>query len=381
MKFLLFSFIILFLSSAHAKVWIGKNTDKSIYNFRNCTHELLNPNLGADIFKINCPTQKKIENVEENIEWKIFNSPYIAPNDERLSDQWGLELMNVPLFWQNFSVGNSDIKVAVIDTGINYLHPDLQNNLAANTKEIPDNGIDDDNNGYIDDYYGWNAALKNGNPMDKFFHGTHVAGIIGASSNNEIGIVGINWKVSLIPIKFVDDEGGGSTETAIRAIDYAVLRGVKIINASWGGPKSSPLLEEVISRCRDKGILFIAAAGNETTDNDKVPSYPANYQLDNIISVASIDLHKDLSWFSNWGAKTVHVAAPGESILSTVGGSRYGFKDGTSMAVPHISGAAALLWSIHPDWDYRQIKNYILGHCQVDKKHDIPVICQGYFSF
>jgi subtilisin family serine protease len=138
----------------------------------------------------------------------------------------------------------------------------------------------------------------------------------------------------------------------------------------------------VIARTEAKGILFIAAAGNETVDNDKLPTYPANYSLDNIISVAAIDDHKDLSWFSNWGEKSVHVSAPGESILSTTTGYKhYGYKDGTSMAAPHITGAAALLWAAHPDWNYLQVKDYILGHCQVDKLKIIPVQCQGYFSF
>lgn len=383
MKTFILFYTIFFLNSAYSNIWIVKSSQiSSLYQLVNygCSYTLLNPHLGADIYEAQCPASASLINAEKSKIWKIFSN-YSVPNDPRITDQWALEIMNVSAFWKKYTTGDNKILVAVVDTGVNYLHPDLQNNLAINTKEIPNNGIDDDGNGFIDDYYGWDGAKNIGDPMDKIDHGTHVAGIIGASTDNGIGVAGINWNVGIIPVKFIDDQGGGSTESAIRSIDYAVARGVKIINASWGGSDESPLLQEIINRCQSKGILFVAAAGNETADNDKVPLYPANFPLDNIISVASIDLHKDLSWFSNWGEKTVDVAAPGESIISTVGGIGYGYKDGTSMATPQITGAAALLWSAHPDWNYLDIKKYILGHCKVDKEHIIPVLCKGYFSF
>lgn len=378
---------IFFSYFAHADTWIVKSPKKlSLRTLRTkgCSYRLLNPHIGSDIYSAKCPEFISVSNAERNHIWKPFslqNKYDIGTNDPRNIDQWGLDTMNVPAFWKKFSTGDSRVRVAIIDTGINYNHEDLKNNLMINTGEIPDNGIDDDKNGYIDDFYGWNAGNNSSDPMDKFDHGTHVAGIIGASTNNNIGISGVNWNVSMIPIKFTNDDGSGSTESAISAIDYAVARGAQIINASWGGSEHSPLLEETFGRCRALGILVIAAAGNETADNDKVPSYPANFPLDNIISVTAIDINRDLSWFSNWGEKTVHIAAPGESILSTVANNRYGYKDGTSMAVPHITGAAALLWSIHPKWTYIDIKNHLLSHCVVDKAHPIPVVCQGYFSF
>lgn len=371
----------IFLSSAQATTWIVKAPKKlslQLLSRKGCTYDLLNPNLGADIFEVRCPEKTYLPHAETSKIWKFFS---IEPTDPMIKDQWGLELINVRSFWQNFTVGDRRIKVAVIDSGLNYLHEDLQANWEINIKEIPDNGIDDDGNGYVDDYYGWDAAKNSNNPMDVFEHGTHVTGIIGASSNNDMGITGMNWNVSIIPIKFIDDQGGGRTEAAIRAIDYAVSRGAKIVNMSWGGTSRSPLLEETMERCRAKGMLFIAAAGNESKDNDLVPSYPASYPLDNVISVAAINLHQELSWFSNWGEKSVHIAAPGESILSTTGGNRYGYKDGTSMAAPHITGAAALIWAAHPDWNYLAVKNYLLSHCVVNDSQKIPVICQGYFSF
>ena len=374
--FLLFSTI----APAQSETWLVKTSEKKIHN---CSYDLLNPNLGADIYAVNCSKSQNFLNAEKNNNWKLFTRPNktaIEVKDPMFNDQWGLGLININSFWKNQTTGDRRIKVAVIDSGLNYRHEDLQVNLDINTNEIPNNGIDDDGNGYIDDYFGWNAADNSSDPMDDFDHGTHVSGIIGASSNNDIGIAGMNWNVSLIPVRFVDNHAGGRTEAAIRAIDYSVARGAKIVNMSWGGTTRSPLLEEIIKRCREKGVLFIAAAGNEAKNNDDTPTWPASFPLDNIISVAAINLHKELAWFSNWG-KSVHIAAPGESILSTTGENRYGFKDGTSMAAPHITGAAALIWSSHPNWNYLEVKNYILNHCVTDRLTKIPVLCQGYFSF
>lgn len=374
-------------TNAHSSTWLVKSpTGSDFFKLKagSCRSNLLNPHLGKDIFEVICPNNVHPINAEISRAWKIFSQDkksYVEPRDPLNSDQWGLEAMNIRSFWQGVTTGDKRIKVAVIDTGINYLHEDLQSNLAINTNEIPKNGIDDDGNGYIDDYYGWDAAKNSSNPTDELEHGSHVAGVIGATSNNDLGITGINWNVSIIPIKFIDEQGGGRTEAAIRAIDYAVVRGAQIINMSWGGTSRSPLLEEVMERCRAKGILFIAAAGNESRDNDLTPTYPASYPLDNVVSVAAINLHRELSWFSNWGQKSVHVAAPGESILSTTGGNRYGYKDGTSMAVPHITGAAALVWSAHPEWNYLEVKKFIINHCAIDNAVKVPVQCQGYFSF
>lgn len=382
----------------NAQAWVAQATNSDQlkkYLPANCTIELLNPHLDRDLFLVNCPTgvphhilETKTKNwikIEPSLKYKVSAVPGHSYNSElsdpQSHDQWALEYMKIQKYWNEKSYGNPNIKVAVIDTGIDYTHEDLQENLAFNTGEIPNNQIDDDHNGFIDDYYGWNAFDQNPDPMDTNKHGTHIAGVIGASTNNNMGVAGINWKVSLIPIKFFGSHDEASTESAIRAFDYAIARGTKIINVSWGGNENSPLLQKAMEECRNRGVLIVVAAGNETADNDKVPSYPGNFPLDNIISVASIDWHGDLSWFSNWGQNTVHIAAPGESILSTIYGNKYGFMEGTSMAAPQITGAAALIWSNNPNWNYLDVKKYLLEHCIESPTLKEAVQCKGYFSF
>lgn len=241
------------------------------------------------------------------------------------------------------TTGSRNVVIAVIDTGIDYNHPDLKNNMWVNVNEIPGNGIDDDNNGYIDDIHGWNAALNNGNPMDGNDHGTHCAGTIGAEHNNGIGVAGVMNEVSLMAVKFLTDSGSGSLADAVEAIDYATKMNVDIMSNSWGGGGFSQALEDSIKAARDRGILFVAAAGNDGTNNDTRPSYPANYQVENVISVASHTHADALSSFSCFGARTVHVAAPGSNVLSTTPGDSYQVFSGTSMATPHTSGVLGLL--------------------------------------
>lgn len=389
---------LLFVSPSHADTqkWIVRLNDSAFGGapaLAGCKTEVLNPNLGADLLAVECPERDRalfksslkdggIAAIERNAVWTLPASAEAEePTDELMHDQWALDAMNVRSFWENESRGDARVIVALIDSGVDYTHEDLQSALAVNAGEIPGNYLDDDGNGYVDDVYGWDSYQKSGDVMDVFNHGTHVAGIIGATVNNRIGIAGLNWNVSIVPVKMFGPRGEATTEGAIRALDYAVSRGARIINISWGGSKSSPLLKEAFERCREKGILFVAAAGNESADNDKVPTYPASFGIDNIISVAAVSLHDELSWFSNWGLTSVHVAAPGESILSTMKNHRYGFKEGSSMAVPHIVGAAALLWSAHPDWTYTQVRDYILSHCKPLPTLKDKVACQGYFRF
>lgn len=239
--------------------------------------------------------------------------------------------------------GDKKVVVAVIDTGIDYNHPDLKNNMWINEKEIPGNGIDDDSNGYVDDVYGWNANAKNGDPMDGNDHGTHCAGTIGAEHNNGLGVAGVMGEVSLMAVKFLSDEGSGSLADAVVAIDYATKMNVDIMSNSWGGGGFSKALEDSIKAAKDKGIVFVAAAGNDGTNNDSRPTYPANYQVDNVISVASHTAQDNLSSFSCFGKRTVHVAAPGSNVLSTTPGGEYKVFSGTSMATPHVSGVIGLL--------------------------------------
>jgi subtilisin family serine protease len=291
------------------------------------------------------------------------------PNDPGFSYLHGLENgsgydIDAPEAWDT-TTGSDAPVVAVIDTGIDYLHEDLAQNMWRNSGEIPDNGIDDDGNGVVDDVHGYNAVANSGDPMDDHYHGTHCAGTIGAAGNNGIGITGVNWRVKLMGVKFLNSQGSGGSVEELRSYDYVLRmkqRGVKIvaISASYGGGGANEIALEYIRRLGDAGVLFIAAAGNESENNDDNPSYPANYPVENVISVAAVDQSGDLASFSNYGQHTVDIAAPGVSIISTVPGSQYGELSGTSMATPHVSGVAALLASAGPNRSWLDIRNAIL---------------------
>jgi subtilisin family serine protease len=264
--------------------------------------------------------------------------------------------------WDSFTGSPEDILVGVIDTGIDYLHPDLIDNIWKNPGEIPDNGIDDDGNGFIDDYYGWDFAYDDKDPSDGYGHGTHCSGTIAGKGNNGIGVTGVMWDAKVMAIKFLDDYGSGSTSDAIDAVNYATIMNVNVTNNSWGGGGYSQALEEAIA----SSGLFIAAAGNDyLSDNDIYPSYPASYTLDNVIAVAATDHNDDLAYFSNYGLNSVDLGAPGQEIMSTVPNNGYELYSGTSMATPHVTGAVALLWSNNPTLGSTEVKNAILQ--SVDK--------------
>lgn len=246
--------------------------------------------------------------------------------------------------------------IAVIDTGVDINHQDLINNIYTNPGEIPNNGIDDDGNGYIDDVHGYNFNGKNADPMDNHSHGTHCAGTIGAEGNNGIGITGVNWDAQILPIKFMN-RGGGSTADAIEAVIYATKMGAKVCSNSWGGGGYSQALHDAIAAYPG---LFIAAAGNEHANNDIGPHYPSNYDLPNVLSVASTDKNDNLSSFSNYGKNTVDIAAPGSQIYSTIPHNQYQMKSGTSMATPHVSGVAALIMTKYPELSATEVKECIL---------------------
>lgn len=256
-----------------------------------------------------------------------------------------------------------DTIVAVIDSGIYFDHSDLAANLWSNPGEIAGNGVDDDSNGVIDDTHGFNAFAGNGNPDDDNGHGTHCAGIIAADGHNASGVTGVAWSARLMSLKFLSAEGAGVTSDAIECIDYAVDHGAKILNLSWGGSSYSASLLAALERARTAGAIVIAAAGNDARNNDNTPIYPAGYALDNILAVAATDRRDTLAWFSNYGPAHVHLAAPGAEILSTWIGGTSATKtlSGTSMAAPHVSGAAALLAARFPSDTYRQRINRILG--------------------
>lgn len=244
----------------------------------------------------------------------------------------------------------SGIVVAVTDTGIRHDHEDLFPNMWQNPGEIAGNGVDDDGNGVIDDVFGYNALHRNGDTMDELGHGSHVAGIIGAHGNNNLGTTGVAWNVQLMSGKFLGPFGG-TTSDAVTVIDYAREMGADIINASWGGGGESQMLRRAIADCATAGMLFVAAAGNYGADNDSAPQYPASFQLPNIVAVAASNASDELTAFSNYGRNTVHIVAPGWQIWSTFheSPSAYRFQQGTSMAAPHVAGALALARAHFPD--------------------------------
>lgn len=295
------------------------------------------------------------------------------PNDTGFTSEWGMYNtgqtggtlsadIKAPAAW-DISTGSGKTIVAVIDSGVDYNHPDLKANMWVNAGESPGNGIDDDKDGFIDDLNGYNFVGSNGNPMDDNSHGTHVAGTIGAVGNNGIGVRGVNWTVQIMALKFLDSTGSGSTSNAINALNFAVSHGAKISNNSWGGSGSfNQALSDAITNAQNAGHIFVAAAGNSSANNDSTPTYPASFTQDNIIAVAATDKNDSLASYSNYGSTSVDIAAPGSSIYSTLPNNSYGLMSGTSMAAPHVTGAVALLWDAHPSWTYKQVINQILGN-------------------
>jgi len=255
--------------------------------------------------------------------------------------------------------------VAVLDSGVRSAHQDLTSNLWRNPGEISGNGLDDDGNGYVDDIYGINAISNNGNPSDDYGHGSHVAGIIGALGNNNAGVVGVCWTVQLMICKFLNSTGYGSISDAIKCIDYARLKGAKIINLSWGDPGyNSQALYDAIASARTAGIIVVCACGNSNENNDISPLFPASFNLDNIISVAATTRWDERASFSCYGLTTVDLGAPGDTIYSCWNNSNtaYQFLSGTSMAAPMVAGACALVWAQYPSASYSQVINRILSN-------------------
>ncbi|MEN3943588.1 choice-of-anchor D domain-containing protein [Prosthecobacter sp. SYSU 5D2] len=295
--------------------------------------------------------------------------PSLAPDDISFNEQWALENtgqnggapdadIDAPAAW-NITTGSREVLVAVIDTGVDRSHPDLEPNMWTNPGEIPGNGIDDDGNGFVDDVHGWDFFSGDNNPMDEDSHGTHCAGVIGAVGNNRAGISGVCWQVSMVGIRFLGP-GGGSTSDAIESINYAASLGVDLTSNSWGGGGLSVFLQQAIEDSGDLNIPFIAAAGNDGTDNDFQPHFPAAFPSDNVISVASSTDSDTRSGFSNYGRISVDIAAPGTGIYSTVPGSFYTAMSGTSMAAPHVAGALALAKSIAPLITVAELKNQLM---------------------
>ncbi|MBC7464835.1 MAG: S8 family serine peptidase [Bdellovibrio sp.] len=313
-----------------------------------------------------------VDVVEPNFIYKINRTP----NDPMYGQLWGMLNVgqadstgalgvagvdiNVEKAW-DIETGSKKILVAVIDTGVDFNHPDLKDNLWTNEVEANGKaGVDDDANGVIDDIHGFNAITGTGNAMDDQGHGSHCSGTIGAKGNDGKGIVGVNWDTQIMAVKFLDANGSGSLENALKAIDYATKMGAKVMSNSWGGGGFSQTLMDAIKRSNDAGAIFIAAAGNDGSNNDTTPSYPASYDVANIISVAAIDNKGQLASFSNYGKKSVHLGAPGVNIYSSTGGA-YDSWSGTSMATPHVSGVAALAWAHEPELTAVQLKERLVS--------------------
>jgi subtilisin family serine protease len=301
-----------------------------------------------------------------------------SPNDPQFADQWALHNqgqkggkeradIDAVKAWAK-TQGSKDVVVAVLDTGVDYNHVDLRANMWTRPDEVP--AYVDNELGAMDDMHGFDIDMNLGDPMDDNGHGTHCAGVIGAEGNNGVGIAGINWHVRIMPLKFLGRGGFGSTKAAIEAINYAIDRkkhgvNLRVISASWGSTSKSKALGDVIKAAGDAGILFVAAAGNNGTDNDKRPHYPSNYDLPNVISVAATDSSDNLTSFSNYGLKTVHIAAPGKDIKSTWLNDAFRDASGTSMATPQVSGVAALIIAANPNISVAKLKDRLLR--SVDK--------------
>lgn len=260
----------------------------------------------------------------------------------------------------DITTGSKKVVVAVIDTGVSPNIADLKQNIWTNETELNgQNGVDDDKNGYVDDIHGYDFVNNDGDPTDDHGHGSHCSGTIGASGNNGQGVAGVTWEVSIMGVKFLSASGSGSLEGAIQSIDYARKNGAHILSNSWGGGGYSDILKEAIEKTNEAGQLFVAAAGNESNNNDSKPSYPASYDVANVLSVAAIDNRGQLASFSNYGAKKVHVGAPGVNVYSTTP-SGFASWSGTSMACPHVSGVAALLLSHQSDLSGVELKERIV---------------------
>jgi thermitase len=321
----------------------------------------------------------EVEYAEENFEITIPDAvdsslAPIFPRDPQFAEQWALANsgqrggkegadISATLAWAT-TTGSEEVIVAVLDTGVDYAHEDLLTNMWLRPSTLEP--YQDLELGTMDDVRGFNAIENASDPMDDNGHGTHCAGIIGAEGENDLGIAGVNWKVKIMPLKFMNASGSGTTKDAIEAINYAINRkkdgvNVRIISASWGSTQRSRALEDVIRKAYEADILFVAAAGNSSVNNDRSPHYPSSYNVPNVVSVAALDRNDQLARFSNYGVKSVAVAAPGVDILSTWLGNAYEEKSGTSMATPVVSGVAALIVAQHPRMSVDNLRKKLLA--------------------
>jgi len=305
---------------------------------------------------------------EPNFEFRLDNTP-VYPDDPGFADTWGLHNtgqsggtidadIDAPEAW-GITTGSSSVVVAVIDSGVDWDHPDLAANIWSNENEVVD-GVDNDHNGYIDDVRGWDFYNHDNDPSDDNSHGTHIAGTIAALGDNATGVAGIAWNAQIMPLKILGSDNVGSVFDAVEALNYAVAMGATVSNNSYGGMVSTAFYD-AISAANDAGHVFVTSAGNDNQDNDTIAHYPSSYDLDNIIAVAATDRNDNKASWSNYGATSVDLAAPGVSIYSTWNDGTYDWKQGTSMAAPHVTGTVALVQSLRPDWSATEVVDSVLG--------------------
>jgi len=315
----------------------------------------------------------QVEYAEAVFEISADDAP-VTPRDPRFAEQWalfndgsrgGIKGADISAMhaW-HVTTGSDNVVVAVLDSGVDYTHSDLASNIWERPANV--NPYEDKELGTIQDVQGYNAVENNADPMDDNGHGTHCAGIIGAEGGNDIGIAGVNWKVQIMPLKFMNAGGYGTTKDAVEAINYVIDRkkagvNVRVISASWGSTQKSRALEDVIRKAYEADILFVAASGNATTNNDRTPHYPSSYNVPNVVSVAALDRNDQLASFSNYGVKSVAIAAPGVDILSTWLGDEYEEKSGTSMATPVVAGVAALIVAENPKISVDDLRKKLLA--------------------
>jgi RHS repeat-associated protein len=313
-------------------------------------------------------TLPEVEAVEPNF---LVSNSQATPDDSRFGEQWALRNtgqagrtagsdVNAAPAWRE-STGSTSTVIAVLDSGIDFSHPDLTDNLWVNPGETSGNGIDDDGDGLVDDSRGWNFVYDTNDASDDQGHGTSVAGIIAAEGNNHAGVSGVMWRASLMSLKVLDSTGTGDVASAVEAIDYAVAHGAQVINCSWGTDADSTFLKDAIERAGRKGVVVVASAGNNARNIDTTPYYPASYDLTNLISVAATDGFDNLASFSDWGAQRVAVAAPGLDVLTTQQGGDYRVVSGTSAAAPFVSGVAGLIKTLRPNAPASQVCAAIVG--------------------
>ena len=300
----------------------------------------------------------------------------VVPNDPIYPQDWGLQAIDAPSAW-GVTTGTPSTIVAVLDTGLDITNPDFASKLWTNPSATANDGYGGR------DVHGWNWVTNSGNILDNNGHGTHVTGILAALGNNATGVAGVDWGAQIMPLKILDQNGNGDTDSAVAAVYYAVQHGAKVINASWGGDVFSQAMLDALNYANAAGVVFVTAAGNESSNNDAVLTYPASYRTPNELVVAAVDQTGALASFSNVGPTTVDLAAPGVGIVSDVPGGVASY-DGTSMSTPYVAGTVALLAGLHPGYSAAQLVAQVRATVKPDPALDglmvSPGIVDPYFA-